>query len=350
MQWIENTPIKILLSSSMLILGGLLISTMTYMIFYIYLPLTSKASNLNIANLMADHIITATVEQAKERGFTLNYLAMQATNKSYINRFNEEIKDFRQIGDSNIITTFELANTLTDSEFQGIEFNIALQTAENSWDKIKQLRHKIDGHNEIAGYEWFNQMSHLIHSLTHLRQTAFMHTNHQEITIYNNTIVKEAIWLLSEYAGRERAILASAIASSKPISDKNIQDLIGYRSIVDKQIKFLKLKVMDSSSNKHLENDFILTKEDWTTIEDNFLGQYQVLREKIYLASESGENYPVSSGDWLISSTRAIEDIIMKILSILIKKSVTIRCTTISNFIKVLRKPYIFLYLPLSSS
>jgi len=242
------------------------------MIFYIYLPLTSKANHLDTANLMADHLIAATVEQAKERGFTSNYLAMREKDKSYINRFHDNINEFRLTGDKRISSAFELANKIVESGYENVSFHVALQDAVTNWNKVKQLRQKIDKNDEMTFSYWFNQMSHLIYSLTNLRQSAFLPIKHSEKTVYNNRMFKEAIWLISEYAGRERAIIATVIAASKPMSTQDLKNLSAYRSIVDKQLEYLGQIVVNYIEQDERQHNNSVEKTHWEAIQSNFLG------------------------------------------------------------------------------
>ena len=71
----KNISIKTSLLATMLILGGLLIANLFYTIFIIYQPQVSRSDGTLRSNQLADYIISATAEEAKERGFTADYIS-----------------------------------------------------------------------------------------------------------------------------------------------------------------------------------------------------------------------------------------------------------------------------------
>jgi len=309
MRWIKNLSIKTSLLANILILGGLLIANLLYSIFYIYQPQVSRSDGLNMANQMADNIIAATAEEAKERGFTANYVAMLEKGLSPKSNIRNKIDQFRNSGDKNVQLAFELAKNLVEKSWGGAEFEAALRESESLWEKVRNLRQRVDSNNGVKPNEWVSQMSQFILSFSRLRQMAFVPANHQEGAIYNNSMIKHAIWTIGEYAGRERAILAASIASSEPFSNEKLQTLSKYRGIVEFQLDYLKSSALALMTNSKHEQFSTAINNDWQSIQSNFLGSYQQLREKVYQAAATGK-YPVSSSEWLSQATSAINGIL----------------------------------------
>jgi len=152
-------------------------------------------------------------------------------------------------------------------------------------------------------------MSLFIKTISNLRQFAFAPSSHQEGAIYNNAMIKHAVWSIGEYAGRERAILAAVIASSEPLSKEKAETLNKYRGIVEFQLEYLTDFAVVLLSNQKHQQYATATEEGWQKIQTNFLGSYQQLREQVYQASETGK-YPVSSAEWLSQATSGINDIL----------------------------------------
>jgi|GEM_PF-414482 len=309
MQWIKNLSIKTTLIANILILGGLLIANLLYSVFFIYLPQVSRSDGLNIANQMADQIIAATAEEAKERGFTANYMATLEKGQTPQSTIRSKIDQFRQVGNKNAESAFEYARQLADKDWGGNEFKAALRESEDRWDQLQSLRQQVDNHSGVKTGEWVSQMSQFILTFTRLRQMAFVPANHQEGAIYNNSMIKQAIWAIGEYSGRERAMVAASIASAKPMSSEKLQSLAQYRGIVEFQLDYLKSTAMLLMTNAKHAQYASTVQSNWQAIQSNFLGSYQQLREKVYAAADSGK-YPVSSSEWLSQATSAINGIL----------------------------------------
>ncbi len=309
MQWIKNISIKSSLLGSILILGCLLIGTSLYSVFFVHSPELSRANNFKIANEMADFIISATSEEAKERGFTASYVASFNKGDVPINSVRDKIDQFRQLGDKSIHSAFELAHELVDNNWNSPEFKSALSSTEAKWENLQLLRQRVDAHSGVTSSEWVSQMSQFIISISRLRQMAFAPANDLEGIIYNNSMIKQAVWAISEFAGRERAILASAISASAPLTHEQVQNLNKYRGVVEFQLDYLENMALILSTNKKHEQYASAINNDWQQIQTNFLGSYQQLREKIYQASNTGQ-YSVSSSEWLSQATSAINGVL----------------------------------------
>ncbi|MCW8931532.1 MAG: methyl-accepting chemotaxis protein [Gammaproteobacteria bacterium] len=306
MQWLNSISIKTSLLANILILGGLLISILMYLVFFVYQPEASHSKGLNSANQMADYIIAATAEEAKERGFTANYLSLMAQGKS---PSRGKIDQFRQSGDESVQKAFEVAQQLASESWGGTEFQTALSESKNDWQQLKIAREKIDNKTAIPVSEWVDQMTQFIQSFSRLRQMAFAPNNHQAGAVYNNSIIKQAVWAIGEYAGRERAIVAGLIASSTPISNEKRITLAKYRGIVEFQLDYLKKTAMPLITNSKHEQFSEQINNNWQQIENNFLGSYQTLREDVYKVAETGK-YPISASEWLSQATSAINSVL----------------------------------------
>ena len=308
MQWIKNISIKTSLLSSMLILGGLLIANLLYTIFIVYQPQVSRSDGIYRSNQLADYIIAAATEEARERGFTAAYISNIAQGNRQDSNIRTKINQFRQSGDKNINSALEIAQQLAEEDWAGSEFKDALNRAEDQWRQIQSIRQRVDNHSALSTSEWVAQMSHLISAFSTLRQMAFNPSTHLEGAIYNNLMIKQAVWMVSEYAGRERALIAAAISSAEPMSRETIQILGKYRGIVASNLAYLENIALILVANKKYQMYKKDVTDNWKQIQNNFLGTYQKTREQVYKAAETGQ-YPISSSEWLEQATSAITTI-----------------------------------------
>jgi len=309
MNWIKNIPIKTSLLITILIPGGLLISNLLYTIFILYQPQVSRSDGIFRANQMADHIILAASEEAKERGFSTAYISATTKGKSPDINIRSKINQFRQLGDKSIQSALEIARQLADEDWAGSEFKNALSNVEHQWQQLQTARQKIDNHSNITASEWVSQMSSYISSISILRQMAFNPANHTEGALYNNLMIKQAVSMVGEYAGRERAIIAAVITSGKPMSQENILNLGKYRGIVESNLNYLENIAMILITNEKHQMFANEVKNNWQAIQHNFLGSYQKTRERVYQAAGTGK-YALSPDEWLSQATSAIDSIL----------------------------------------
>ncbi len=308
MQWIKNISIKTSLLVSMLLLGSVLIANILFSIFFMYQPQVMHGDKIYKANQLADYVILATAEGAKERGFTAGYLSNRAKGNASDATLKSKINHFRQEGNRLLDQVFKLANELIAENARDAEFKDIVKQTENQYQKIQSIRQSIDSNNSISDSEWVTQMTKLINNLTVLRQMAFNPTNDIEGAVYNNLMVKQAVWSVSEYAGRERAIIATFISSGQAIPQAKLRMLDNYRGVVDFNLAYLKNTSLPLLTNKKHEQYASAVNNDWREIQSNFLGSYQALREQVYQAAATGK-YPVSATEWLAQATSAINGI-----------------------------------------
>ncbi len=306
---LSNFSIKTTLLSTVSVLAFLLLGSMTYSIISVHKPLQTRSEGLTQANKMADYIITATSEQAKERGFTAAYITSYTNGKAPSPDIYNKIQQFREVANPLVQDAFKIAEQLVTQNWGGDEFSSALQQTKASWENVVRTRQVVDKKGNISLADWVKQMSSFIANISRLRQFAFVPSNHLEGAIYNNAVVKQAIWAISEYAGRERAILASYIAESKVIPKEKLAELNKYRGIVDFQLDYLEKTAKVLLTNKKHQQFTSQVNHDWTQIQTDFLGSYQQLRGKVYLAAVTGK-YPITASAWLGESTRAINVIL----------------------------------------
>ncbi|MBT4077734.1 MAG: methyl-accepting chemotaxis protein, partial [Gammaproteobacteria bacterium] len=308
MQLMKNISIKTSLYSSMLILGVLLIANLLFTIINIYHPQVTRSDGLFQSNQLADYIILAAAEEAKERGFSVSYISSIAQGQSPDVGLKSKIDEFRLAGDKNVHLALKLAKELVDENWAGDEFKDAFQKTQNEWQQLQLLRQRVDNDRSLTASEILTQFKQFMRAFTTLRQMAFNPASHLEGAIYNNLIIKHAIWEVSEYAGRERAMVAAAIAASEPMSRNKIQLLGKYRGVVESKLAYLEDIALLLVTNKKHQMYAEEVNNNWSQIKNIFLGDYQKARELIYISAESGQ-YTISASEWLAQSTHAINTI-----------------------------------------
>ena len=149
---------------------------------------------------------------------------------------------------------------------------------------------------------WLSTMSNLILKSQAVRFTIAQKIADNDANLARQATMKHFSWIMSEYAGRERAILAGAIAADAPIHEAKIATLAAYRS---------KVETGWSTINKLLPESPEFVKVEAEKLNNAYFKNFQSLRNSIFQAELNNQPYPVSSGDWVTQATAAIDAILV---------------------------------------
>ncbi len=118
---------------------------------------------------------------------------------------------------------------------------------------------------------------------------------------------------MSEYAGRERAILGAIISSNAYIDEEKLQVLSRYRGRVEQAYDSVK-KLSESSDSE--------VKGAVKTAEKVYFGDFEQLRNTIYTQGIAGDEYGVTSAQWTEQATKAIGNLLaIQDASIIVSKN-----------------------------
>ncbi|MBI5561716.1 MAG: HAMP domain-containing protein [Deltaproteobacteria bacterium] len=267
-----------------------------------------EIERVDIANEMADYVIEATGYQAKERGRTVIALNSDtAVDSASI----EKIHEARGRGEEALKKALTHAKSLTDGLDTG---NSALRAAivrvDTLHSELEEARKKADKDfgttsKDYSAQEWIKLITAFIDANTEMRLAAFASTGSKETmqeALRMNLELKQAVWLVGEYAGRERAMLGNLISNGKPIDMVSLEKLNTYRAIVDINMKpILRLKDMSGIDPEIMKGV--------ARMEEVFIGKFSETRKAVYEAGAAGR-YPISGQEWVTRSSEAIDTVI----------------------------------------
>ncbi len=266
-----------------------------------------EVSRVDTANELADSIIDATGIEAKERGITSIALSSDAPADADTIK---KVQGVRAKGDEVVAKAAELAKTLLEKDSGNTLLKASFSRFESARSELESVRRTVDRElqNSAKGYpskDWVSFITSVIDTNTELRLAAFT-SNASKNTLQDalrmNLELKQAVWLVSEYAGRERATLGGFISARKPVDPDSMQRLNTFRSIVDINLKpILRLKETAGTAPEILET---LKK-----LEDAFLVRFGGVRKSVYEAAGTGE-YPISGKEWIVESSAGIDSIL----------------------------------------
>ncbi len=253
----------------------------------------SEADRYSKANKMAGLLNKSAAWQAIERGVGAAILGSGDPSQALKNKFRTLGKNGDEQVDK-IPSVYEKLWEQTGDPDLKSQFD----RWQSSLATLRSYRSKVLS-GSIDKKEWVGVATANINSEFLLRTVVFAPKTDGEAVSFYNTVTRATVATLAEYAGLERAFLAGTIASGKPIEPDTMAKLKGFRAIVNVSstqiMSLLKLGDTPQKLNAVIKR-----------YEERFLKQHEELRNKVYSASKSGGEYPLSAGDWIKQSTEAI--------------------------------------------
>lgn len=192
-------------------------------------------------------------------------------------------------------------------EFEGKEQ--ILEDLETTFNKVENTRIEVDKNLKLNQFSrdynlvksWVPTMSELIILSQNLRFILTQITAEKNSELGRQAELKHFSWLMSEYAGRERAIIGGIIAANAGIDENQLITLSNYRGRVESGWETV--QKLASSSNAEIRESIDKTNEI-------FFGSFQEVRASIYEAATNGDDFPLDIKEWIHQSTIAINTVL----------------------------------------
>ncbi len=113
--------------------------------------------------------------------------------------------------------------------------------------------------------------------------------------------LKDALWEMSEFAGRERGMVAGAVAGGKPFTPAQLEAVSRARGHVDSG--WTAFRRLVGAFGPGMASSF-------EAIGRAYFGDFERIRAAVYAASAAGEAYPVDGPRWFAAATAGIEPIL----------------------------------------
>ena len=263
-----------------------------------------NASTIRSNNSVSDLLLTSAGNWAVERGVTA---AALATTEPVSSNRRSIIDERRERADA----AFDEAMTrLADGpDFRGKDKLVREVRANH--DAAVSFRRRADtaltkravARDDEVVQRWVPTMTQLIMSSQHLRQIAQFRPETVQSRVETVRGVKHDLWVMSEYAGRERAIIGQAISKGEPIASKRLRTLSEYRGRLEQAWAAV-------SSYRELDSASPRIVDAIDGVESKFFDAYGRTRQKVYQAGIAGTAYPMSADEWIAAATEAIDSLL----------------------------------------
>jgi len=258
----------------------------------------ARAVEIERANDAGDLLIAAAGNWAVERGVTMTALADSAP-----------VSDERRalIDKQRALADSELSQALADLA----ETEADLSAVEDTYAAVQALREQIDAEIGAPVWErtedlpdkWLRMVTGLIEVSQQLRRDLELSNGSVEARLVQLQRMKDAIWVLSEFAGRERAAIGGKIAGGAPMSLDFVKMIENRRGRMDYAWEMILSTVLAMP----------ITSEMQAALQDVrslYFSKVTPTQKAIIEAGAAGEAYPVTADEWIAQTTTGINAII----------------------------------------
>jgi methyl-accepting chemotaxis protein len=255
------------------------------------------------ANATADLLLGAAGHWAVERGRT--NAALNAPLEQ-VAAHREEIAKRRASADAAYAEA--MARLAADRKFTQPAL---MDKTRAAYDRLTALRTQVDGElakpfdqrDRAIAKRWFPTITALIDETQSMRLIATRSGGGAAATLSDIADLKHFVWVMSEYAGRERARVGALVSSETPMNTAAVNELAGFRGRVD-----LAWSRLQAAREAGILPPSVLSAMD--EVHSAFFGKFQTVREAVYQAGSAGGIYPVDGPGWMKDSTAAIDTIL----------------------------------------
>lgn len=252
-------------------------------------------------NEFSNDLLLAAGAWAVERGTTNTAIGNPA---AIVDTQIKTIADQRRIADEAFARAMSYARSFNDAKLA------VLITAadEAAGARLSDLRRRADavlanrnlGQDAALRTEWFVGISAGIERTQALRQAIEAEVPAVNPEIAAGFTLKQATYLASEFAGRERGFMAGAIAASRPLTPPEFVALGVSRGQIEAGWSTIRAR-------RHLHNAKVQAAVD--QVEKLYFQDFQTLRLEVLRAAGDGK-YPVNGPDWFARATTGIAQIL----------------------------------------
>ncbi|MCK6454652.1 MAG: HAMP domain-containing protein, partial [Alphaproteobacteria bacterium] len=255
-------------------------------------------------NATSDLLLVAAANWARERGSTA--VALNGAEPAPAAAL-EAIAAMRKLADEAFRGAMQrLAAAHVD--FKGKAALLA--AADSAHRKLADLRAAIDAdlkrplaERQTRTGQWIPPATAMIEASKALRQAAESHIEDVESQLVAFAQFKHNVWVMSEFAGRERALVGGHVAEGRRITADTMQTLGELRGRVEQAFEAVLALADTGIASAELADEI-------QAVRRAFFEEFGAVRKSVIGAGAAGSPYPVTAPQWIAASTKGIDEII----------------------------------------
>ncbi len=264
----------------------------------------AAAQRVARSNPVADRLLEAAGQWAVERGLTNTALAAAAPISP---AQRDAIIQRRQRGDRALAAALTLLPAAPDFPARA-QAGEALRQA---GDRVATLRARVDralqqplaARDPALTRAWVPGMTARIEASQALRSGQDLAGNAEDLRLAQLFDLRHFAWVMSEYAGRERAVVGNLLSSGGAASLDQLTRLAGFRGQVERAWTAVRRLSADPRLPERL-------REAAAGVETAYFGRFEQTRRLVYEAGRNGAAPEFDSAAWIAAATEAIDTIL----------------------------------------
>ncbi len=186
-----------------------------------------------------------------------------------------------------------------------------LEQARDRFQALQLLRTKVDAalarpkdaRDGAVAASWVPTATRLIMYSQQLRERAAYVPDSVESRLAELRLFRHNVWVTSEYAGRERAVIGALIDSGKVADSEALEKLSKFRGHLEEAWSRILVYVESGRAPQA-----VVAQTD--RVRDVFFETFEATRQEIYFAATNEKPYPISAKEWIASATAAIDELL----------------------------------------
>ena len=293
---------RLTVRNSLLTIGGAGTALILWLMAALWLDANTQRGNAKLtlwSTQIEDLLLESANEWASER--ELIQAALNAT-EPISPKHSAAVDDRRRRADEAFKRSLDDLRAGADSADRDVA---VAQTVEH-FDRIEALRRRVDEQLQRAKSDrdpvlvgtWFAAITELIMASQRLRVAARFQPEHPAADVRSLQELKHAIWLMSEFAGRESALIAGAIAAGHPLVLEDVERLSVFRGRLRQA-----WMMVEGYAREHGAAPKLVAEID--RVRQNYFDAFERIRSPIILAGIEGADFPVSATGWIAQAGAA---------------------------------------------
>jgi methyl-accepting chemotaxis protein len=298
----KTISIKATLMGLIALLGLLLLIAQASLISRTYAN-SAGSSRVAAVNIVTNDLLKTAALWALERGVTNAALYdADAAKPETIHKIGMT-RDASDLAFSQAMQDAKRASLAIPNEYRS-QIDAALAQLSATRQRVDQnLALPRSSRSTAVVASWVPTMTSLVLASQRLRLNLGSQVLSGEAAIGKDFVVRHSVWMMTEYAGRERALIAADISSGTSISPEQFTQLAGFRSKVEEG--FTILTNLNMSQDEHERFDGPMK-----AVKDDFFGNFEKVRQLLYREGKAGNAYSLTAQQWVTRSTEAIDTLL----------------------------------------
>ena len=263
----------------------------------------STADRIQRVNAAADLLLDSAESWAAERGLVLAALSASEPADTVVRQDIAKARDAAEKAFTDAKTALARVENFTGKTEAADAANAAHAKAQSLRSMADAALSRPLGERDPSLLrDWAPAMTDLIVRSQDIRTKAARVASDLEGLVATLLTIKHYSWVLAEYAGRERALIAGAVAAGRPLSqDETLRDATMRGTIELARARINALAAADSTPQG--------IKTALATAEQSYFGSFERLRGDVLDASAKGAAYPVNGQGWFRAATDGIRSL-----------------------------------------